>query len=407
VITTEERLLTPRFALIIATGLAYFVSIGMMVPTVPVYVERVLGGGSVAAGVAVGSFAVGAIVLRPFAGRIGDRYGRRILIVAGALIVAVSWALVNVATSVPLLVGTRVIGGVGEAAFFVGAGTMVTDLAPAHRRGEALSYWSVAVYGGITIGPPLGVFIQGEDRFSAVWNVAAALAVVATVLGLFTTETRREGPVPAPAGGGRPKLLYRAALAPGLILFLGLVGLSGYMAFVPLYVDDIGMADAGAVLTVYGVVVLVVRIVGARLPDRVGPLAAGTGALGIAAAGLSVVAIVATPVGLFIGTVIFALGMSQLYPAVMILALTDVPDHERSSAVGTVSSFFDGAQGIGPFVLGGIAVVAGYRGAFLFGAAASLVGLFLLRSGLDPRVHEPTDHEAARAASETPEPELP
>jgi hypothetical protein len=67
VITAEDRLLTPRFVLVVATGLAYFLSIGMMVPVVPVYIEQSLGGGSVAAGIAVGSFAVGSIVLLPIA----------------------------------------------------------------------------------------------------------------------------------------------------------------------------------------------------------------------------------------------------------------------------------------------------------------------------------------------------
>src|SRR5689334_16124794 len=110
----------------------------MMVPTIPVFVERSLEGDSLAVGIAVGAFAVGAILLRPFAGRIGDRYGRRILIVAGAFIVAAAWALVHLATNLPVLVGTRILGGIGEAAFFVGAGTMITDLAPEHRRGEAL-----------------------------------------------------------------------------------------------------------------------------------------------------------------------------------------------------------------------------------------------------------------------------
>jgi MFS family permease len=404
--TTERRLLTFRFGIIVATGLAYFLSIGMMVPIVPTYVEGPLGGGSFEAGVAVGAFAVGAIVLRPFAGRIGDRYGRRILVVGGALVVAASWALVHVATTLGILVATRILGGIGEAAFFVGAGTMVTDLAPEHRRGEALSYWSIAVYGGISLGPVLGEVALGEDRYGWVWNGATALALVAVVLGLFTTETRVDGPTPE-VGAERPKLFYRSALAPGSILFLGLLGLAGYTAFVPLYVTEIGMEDAGMVLAVYGVVVLVVRIFGARLPDRLGPLVAGSLALGIGAIGLVLVAALASPVGLFVGTVVFALGMSQLYPAVMILALTGVPDRERGSAVGTVSSFFDASQGLGAVILGAVAAIAGYRGAFLAGAVAGLVGLVLLRGGIDPRVRAPVDHAAATAARETPEPELP
>ncbi len=412
----DERLLTSRFVLVVATGLAYFLAIGMMLPTIPLFVKERLGGEEVAVGVAVGAFAVGAILLRPFAGRIGDRYGRRILIVGGALVVAVAFALVHVVTSMPTLVAARVLAGIGEAAFFVGAGTMVTDLAPVHRRGEALSYWSVAVYGGIALGPGLGVIVLQGDAFANVWSVSAVLGLTAAVLGLFTRETRQPDAVdragPADADGVvrepvRPKFLYRAAIAPGFLLFLGMIGLAGFAEFVPLYVRDIGIDDAGMVLLVYGVVVLIVRIFGARVPDRIGPMVAGSLATGISAIGLLVIGVVASPIGLYAGTVIFGIGMSQLYPAMMILALTDVPDTERSSAVGTISSFFDGAQGVGAVALGGVAAVAGYRGAFIGGAVASVVALVLLRAGIDPRARLPVDPDAVEAAHQVPDIEVP
>ena len=403
---TDQRLLTPRFVLVVAVGLAYFLSIGMLLPVVPQFVERQLGGGDLAVGVAVGAFAVGAVLLRPFAGRIGDRFGRRLLIVSGALVVAASAGLYLAANGLPALIAVRILGGVGEAAFFVGAGTMVTDLAPEDRRGEAISYWSVAVYGGLAFGPTLGQTLLGDDRFSSVWIVAAGLALVAAMLGLLTTETARPWSPPA-SGALRPPLLHRSALAPGTVLFLGLVGLAGFTSFVPLYVTQIGMADSRGVFLLYGCLILGVRIVGARLPDRLGSLRAGTAATGLAAMGLLVMAAIATPVGLYAGTAIFSVGMSLLYPSLLTLALTGVAETERASAVGTVSSFFDASQSLGALLLGGVAAVAGYRGAFVGGALLALAGLVLLRSGIDPRVRAPLDPVAAAAARESLEPDSP
>jgi len=403
---SDQRLLTPRFALVVAVGLAYFLSIGMLLPVVPLFVEHQLRGGNLAVGVAVGAFAVGAVLLRPFAGRIGDRFGRRVLIVGGALVVAASAGLYLFADGLFVLVLVRILGGIGEAAFFVGAGTMVTDLAPEYRRGEAISYWSVAVYGGLAFGPSLGETLLGDDRFASVWVVAAGLALVAAMLGLLTTETARPWS-PPPSGTPRPPLLHRSALAPGTVLFLGLVGLAGFTSFVPLYVSQIGMADSRGVFLLYGCLILGVRILGARLPDRLGPLRAGTTATGAAAAGLLVMAAVATPVGLYAGTAVFSIGMSLLYPSLLTLALTGVSETERASAVGTVSSFFDASQGLGALVLGGVAAVAGYRGAFVGGAVLALAGLVLLRSGIDPRARGPVDPVAAAAARESLEPDPP
>ncbi|HYV59576.1 MAG TPA: MFS transporter [Acidimicrobiia bacterium] len=373
----RERLLTPRFLLVVASGLSYFMAIGMLIPVVPQYVKGPLAGGNVGVGVAVGALFVGAILLRPYAGRVGDRFGRRVLIIAGALIVAVTTAFYGAIDALPFLVLMRIASGVGEAAFFVGAATMITDLAPEHRRGEAVSYWSVAVYGGLAFGPALGEAVLGDDRFVAAWIVSASLALLAAVLGTVTVDVVRAVPQRPPG-----KLLHRAAIAPGSVLFLGLIGLAGFTAFVPLYVRDLGLGGADGLFLLYGGLILCVRIFGARLPDVLGGRVAATIALSCGAVGLTLMAGWPTVAGLVAGTAVFAAGMSLLYPALMLLAITAVPDHERGSVVGTFSSFFDLSQGLGALILGGVAAASGYRGAFAGGAVAAVIGVVLLQLGI-------------------------
>jgi MFS family permease len=391
-VAQRERLLTPRFLLVVASGLSYFMAIGMLIPVIPQYVKGPLGSGNVGVGVAVGALFVGAILLRPYAGRVGDRLGRRVLIIGGALIVAVTTAFYGAVDALPFLIGIRLLTGVGEAAFFVGAATMITDLAPEHRRGEAVSYWSVAVYGGLAFGPAVGETVLGDDRFVAAWAVSAALALLAAVLGTITVETARRVPS-APAG----KLLHRAALAPGTVLFLGLVGLAGFTAFVPLYVRDLGLGGADGIFLLYGGLILCVRILGARLPDVLGGRVAATIALSCGATGLTLMAGWPTVAGLVIGTAVFAAGMSLLYPALMLLALTAVPDHERGSVVGTFSSFFDLSQGLGALILGIVAAASGYRGAFVGGAVAAVIGVVLLQLGVGLKARRRVEESDATA----------
>jgi MFS family permease len=384
----RAAVLTPRFLLVVASGLCYFSALSMLLPVLPRYVEDELGGGSIAVGIASGSLFVGAIVLRPYAGRIGDRTNRRMLIIGGAAIVALSTALYGVVHSIYWLVAARSLTGVGEAAFFVGAATMVTDLAPEDRRGEAVSYWSIAVYGGLAFGPVIGEAVLGDARYGLTWGVAAALAAAAAVLGIFTRDVPRDD---APRPGGH--LVHRAAVAPGTVLALSLIGLAGFQAFVPLYADDLGIGPGGVFL-LYGVLVLGVRIIGARLPDTLGPLRAGSLATAFGAAGLGVMAAWGGAAGLYAGTILFSAGMSLLYPSLLLLALTGVPDSERASVVGTFSSFFDLSQAVGAFVCGAVVALTGDRGAFATGAVLSLVALALLRSGIDPRTrdHGPVVH---------------
>jgi MFS family permease len=371
----RERVLTPRFALVVSSGMAYFLALGVVLPAIPQYVEHRLGGGSVAVGIAVGSLFIGAVLLRPYVGRLGDRLGRRVLIVFGASVVAVSIFLYGAVASLPFLVGARVLTGLGEAAFFVGAATMVTDLAPPARRGEAISYWSVAVYGGLAFGPVLGETVIDVGGYGWVWIVAGLLAALAAGLGLCTRDVERPA---AAQGAERLHLINRAAVAPGMVLFSGLIALAAFTAFVPLYVDDVGLGSADVVFLVYGGFVLLVRIFGARIPDTLGGRKAGVLALAATATGMTIMAAWGTAAGLLLGTVFFAGGASLLYPALLLLALGNAPESERGSVVGTFSSFFDLSQGVGSLLVGAVAAGAGYRGAFGAGAVFAIVGCVVL-----------------------------
>jgi len=88
--TDPQRLLSVPFVFVTLSTFAYFMALGALLPTLPRFVEEDLGGGSVAVGVVVGSFAFAAAILRPFAGRLGDLRGRRILIIGGSAVVGLS-----------------------------------------------------------------------------------------------------------------------------------------------------------------------------------------------------------------------------------------------------------------------------------------------------------------------------
>ena len=379
--TGRPRLVTPRFALVVTSGIFYFLSIGVVIPEVPRFVKNELNGGSIAVGVTVGALFVGAVLLRPLAGRIGDRYGRKLLIIAGAATVGLSMLGYALADSLGALIAARVVTGLGEAAFFVGAATMITDLAPVERRGEAISYWSVAVYSGFAFGPAIGETVQRHSGYTTLFLLAAALGFTSALLGCFTRETERarhEGP-PQP-------LINRRALGPGTVLFAGLVATAAFGAFVPLYGPEVGIDDVAIVFVVFGLLVLAIRVIGARLPDVLGGARAGTVALVATGAGMLIMAAWGSAAGLMAGVVVFAIGSAFMYPAMLLMALEGSTEQDRGSAVGTISSCFDLSQGIGSLVVGGVAALTSYRGAFAASAIASVFGVAILWRWVVPRL---------------------
>ena len=365
-----ERMVTGRFLVVTLATFAYFVGLGSLLPTLPRYVDDELGGNGFQVGLVVGAFAVSAAVVRPWAGRLGDRYGRRVLLSGGALVVGLTTLAYTQVDAVPALVALRLVTGLGEAAVFVGAATATQDMAPAHRRGEAASYFSVALYSGLALGPALGEHLAATAGYHRVWLVAGGAALVAAALGLGTPH------VPAPDAPRPTSLLHPAALAPGLVLMLGLIPFTGFAAFLAVYGPDIGLHDTGPVFFAYAGVVLAIRLFGAKLPDRLGWRRASTFALAAVVFGAAVLAVWASVVAVWIAAACLAAGMSLLYPALFSAALEGVPDHERSQAVGTFSLFFDLSQGVGAPLLGLVVAVSSERGAFAVAAAAGAAGFW-------------------------------
>jgi MFS family permease len=377
----EKSLLTAQFAVVMLAAFAYFVALGALIPTVPRYVEDQLGGGGVQVGVGVGSLAVTAALLRPWTGRIGDTRGRRVLAVSGATVVGVSILLYGVATQLWMLVLARLITGAGEAAMFVGVATAAQDLAPDHRRGEAASYFSVALYGGLAVGPPIGESLVTHG-FSTLWIALAACCGCAAIISLWIPR----GPTVAVAP--HRNFLQRDALLPGVILFLGLVPFIAFSSFVPLFAEDLGQENVGGVFGLYAGLVLVVRIVGARLPDRLGWRRGSTMALCGVGFGVGLVAVWASVPAIWLAAVPLGIGMSLLYPSLFTAVMGAAPESERSHAVGTFSVFFDLSSGFGATLVGVAVSLTNYRGGFAVAAVIAGVGLgaqWLLRDRIGVR----------------------
>jgi MFS family permease len=372
---SRPSLITPAFVLIGLATLAYFVAENIVLPILPLYVRGQLGGGDVAVGVVVGAFSVTALLVRPWAGRLADRRGRRLPMVLGVMIFTASVAGYTLARSVTVLVVMRLLTGVGEAFFFTAAASAIADMAPDERRGEAISFFSLALWTGIAIGPVVGEGVLHGGRFSLVWLVSAAFGLLAGGLALRVR-------VPGLAREGRHgQLIHRAALLPGGTLLSSIVGAAGFFAFVPLYSRELGLSGARLVFVVFSGLVLAIRLFGARLPDRLGPVRTSTMSLAVSALGLAVMGLWTTTAGLFAATGVYGVGQALAFPALMTLALRDVPSGERGAVVATFTSFVDIGFGIGPATLGFVADAAGYPAVFLTGAGAAALGLvaFVIR----------------------------
>ncbi|HEX6246313.1 MAG TPA: MFS transporter [Nocardioidaceae bacterium] len=365
-----ERLLTPAFVRLSVADLAYFTAAGVAIYALPQYVTGPVGSDRAGAGLAFGAFAVTALVLRPFAGRMSDTRGRRPLLVGGALLGALAMVLTGWAETLPMVVALRLLLGVAEAAFFVASFAAVADLAPKSRMGEALSYNSLGLYLGLTLGPPLGELLLSSLGFLGAWYGAAVLLLLAAGIAGGIGETRT-----VTAGSREPtRLIHREAVPASLGFLTSVVAMGGFLAFASLHADAVGLTRTSIPLAVYGSVVVICRIAFAKVPDRLPSLPLGAAALGAIAAGLLVMASWASPAGLLSGTVLVGLGVTFSTPAFFSAIFATAGPAQRGAASGTASAALDLGLGGGPMLLGLIAQGAGIPLAFGAAALVALVG---------------------------------
>ena len=367
-------MLTGRFLVVTVAGLAYFTGWTLLYPVLPRFIEDELGGSGAAVGLAIGSFGITAALLRPMAGRIGDRHGRRVLVVGGMVLVAVSLLGMLVANSIVTVVILRLLFGAGEAFAFVGLATAVQDMATDERRGEAANYFSFAVYGGVAAGPPIGEWIFDGSHYDRVWLTAAALVVAGALLGLFTPRGELSTTPSTQTGW-----IHSEAVLPGLALLGAMVAYAGFVSFVAVYADSINLGGAGWIFTTYAVLIMTARIFAAKVPDRFGAGLVAGWSLAALGTGLIIVGLIPNAVGLYVGVVIFAAGMSMNFPAMLALVVNRADARDRAFVVASLSVFFDIGFAFGAVAIGVVVGLASESVAFIVGGVCSIAGLLPLR----------------------------
>ena len=141
---------------------------GIVAPAIPLF-ARAFGVGTTAVGLAVSAFAFFRFVSAFSGGTLVERFGERVVLTAGLLIVAVTTGLAGLAGNFPVFLALRAAGGVGSAMFTVAALSLLLRVAPPSHRGRAAATWQ----GGFILGG-----IAGPGRGRPAGRAVAAAAVL-------------------------------------------------------------------------------------------------------------------------------------------------------------------------------------------------------------------------------------
>ncbi|WP_297495222.1 DHA2 family efflux MFS transporter permease subunit [Acidocella sp.] len=144
--------------------------------------------------VALTSYLIALAVFIPASGWVADRFGARQVFRAAIVVFTIGSVLCGIAPSLPVLVGSRVLQGMGGA-MMVPVGRLVLMRSISHSQMvSAMSWLTVPALLGPVIGPPLGGFIVSFATWRWVFDINVPIGIIGTIaVSLYIQDVREEG----------------------------------------------------------------------------------------------------------------------------------------------------------------------------------------------------------------------
>jgi predicted MFS family arabinose efflux permease len=366
------------FALLLGSVLAFGLSHSAYF-LLPKYLATELGADATAIGAVSASSWFVVVALAPGVGVLVDRYGRKRLAVVGTAVLALVCAgFLRVGEIGPWLYALRLLHGAAFALFYVATSTLVADLAPPARMGQALGWFGAMLVSTNALAPALGEWIVERASWTAMFWLTALCALAALALVARVPEARGRNRSDEAPG------LLATARRPGLPRVLAASACTG-VAFAALFTFyqpwalALGYQQVSGFLIAYSIAAVGVRTGLGDLADRTGRrrVAAGSTVLYALAcfATIELGAIGLWPLGVALG-----LAHGLLYPTLNAIAVEGVGDDARGKVMALYNAAFNVGFSCGSLALGLVAEAAGYPVAFAAGGLVCLLALPLLRS---------------------------
>lgn len=368
------------------------VAMTLLLPFLPLYVEQ-LGVSDHAAivqwsGIAYGAVFFTAALTAPLWGRLGDRYGRKLMLIRASLGMAVAMSLIGMATDVWQLVGLRLLAGL-LGGYSSGSTILIAAQTPKAKCGWALGVLSAGIMAGNLVGPVLGGVLPPLVGIRTTFLLAGAVIFVAF---LGTALLIREDARPPRAATREPGGQWSAIpdKRPVVVMLVtGLLLMVANMSIEPIISVYVAELVAPARVTFVAGLVMSGAALGSilssahlgRLADRVGHWRVVIGSLAVAAILLIPQAFVVSAWQLIALRFVMGIALGGLLPCIASVIRHSVPEKIAGGILGySVSAQYAG-QVLGPLGGGFVGGHFGMRTVFVGTAvllAAGAIGNYLV-----------------------------
>ncbi|MCC0177338.1 MFS transporter [Waterburya agarophytonicola K14] len=395
---TKQKLIN-----LFSAGLLFWISITLMLPTLPTYIQS-MGGTTQQVGMVMSCFAIGLIASRTWLGKVADLRSRKLVILIGSFVAASAPIGYLMVRSIIGLGYIRAFHGISIAAFTIGYSALVVDLSPLKYRGTLIGYMNLAVPIGMSVGPALGGFLQESGKKfvpdGTGYEVLFLISIICGVLAFLLASQIKESSLPGEISqqdANSPIIkrdFWQITKDPGLVvptIVLMLIGLvfGTLVAFLPLFVTELQLDfNVGFFYTVVAIASFSVRLFIGQASDRYGRGLFISGSLVCYIISMVLLTQAETPMMFILAAIAEGSGAGILIPLILALISDRSYANERGKVFALCMGGFDVGIAMGGLILGSLAgFLGGYRGIFALAAvlATMALGVFMTQAGKNMR----------------------
>jgi len=362
-----------------------FLDTHMLIPIMALYAAE-LGASIGIIGLIVGLYSLTNTPANILFGRLIDRAGCKIPLIAGLIGDALSMALYSVCRLPVHLALVRVVHGtsgglVGPATMSIAAG-----YGRQAQRGRVMSFYGMSLAAATLVGYGFSGIIASRLGYNFVFWLGAIMLMIGVILGLLLP--RRTGRIVARASSGKgfPRvkdlLSRRGLIVAYCAIFAQYFSFGGVVTLLPLYVKGLGMEalHVGMLLATFALMFIVTQIPTGALSDKVGrriPVAIGL-SFGILA--LVLLPSLKTFPLLALAMVLYGAAYGILFPSISALIADHSVPEERGMATGIFHALLTAGVAIGAPLIGWAGGVVGIELGLILNTSAMVLALVIALS---------------------------
>lgn len=386
--TTKQKLWTKEFIFLSVINFLATIVFFLLMVTIAKYAVSEFNASTSMAGLASSIFIIGSLFGRLGGGRFIGQWGSKKTLLYGLIGFLITTLLYFTTFSIASLLVYRLLQGIAVGLVGTATGTIIAQILPGNRRGEGIGYFSLSAILATAVGPYIGLLLlENFAGFQTIFIFNAILAIIILIMFFFIKfpeniitpiQASKEISNKKSSSGLLSKFIERRAVPISLVaLFVGLA-YSGVLSFMSFYTIEINLEKIGGYFfLMYAIVVIITRPITGKLLDSRGANIIIYPCLIIFAIGMYFFSSATNSIVFIIAAICIGIGYGNFTSVAQAVAVKETPRERMGLATSTFFILYDIGLGFGPYVLGLLVPIIGYRSIFSWMIAIILISIIL------------------------------